>query len=356
VGHGPARRPDHAGPAVPRRLHRRRRSRPSGFHPLSGLTGHLFDADGRDSRVELTAEVVRSLGPKKLLWLDVDRRDEATLTEALEVLGLEHADVDRLRDGGTRARLTRATGHIHITLDAMEVDDGSPPSLVRREIDLLAAKNVVLTVHEGPVAALERFGEGLEGETRLGQLTAADLLSALVDEVLVGYFLLVELIEREIDDLDQRALHGRAGDDILSAIVKLRRRIGLVRRTLAPHRDALSSLGLPELGIEDTIGRPWPGLVDRLESALAAIESLRDGLLGTFDIHMGRVSQRANDVMRTLTLLSAVLLPAVVLAGVMGMNFKLGFFEDATNFWLVIGGMAAFALAIVTVARVKRWL
>ena len=71
---------------------------------------------------------------------------------------------------------------------------------------------------------------------------------------------------------------------------------------------------------------------------------------------MSRVSQRANDVMRTLTLLSAVLLPAVVLAGIMGMNFKVDFFENATNFWLVVVGMATMALVILGVARWRGWL
>jgi len=238
----------------------------------------------------------------------------------------------------------------------MEPDDETSPRLVRREIDVLAGTNVVLTVHEGQIDALERFDDGLDGETLLGDLTAGDLVSALVDEVLVGYFLLVERIEREIDDLDQRALDGRPGDDILAGIVALRRRIGLVRQTLAPHRDAFSTLGLPRLGSEEKIGKPWPGLVDRLEAAMDAVEGLREGLLGTFDIHMGRVSQRANDVMRTLTLLSAVLLPAIVLAGIMGMNFKLGFFEDTANFWLVLGGMAVFAVTLLAVARLRRWL
>jgi magnesium transporter len=238
----------------------------------------------------------------------------------------------------------------------METDDATPPRMVRREIDLVAAQNVVVTVHEGPIAALDRFRSGIDGETRLGDLTAGDLVSALVDEVLVGYYMLAEIIEREIDELDQRALHGRSGDDILGAIVALRRRISLVRRTLAPHRDAFSTLGLARLGMEDAIGKPWPGLVDRLEGAMGAVEALRDGLLGTFDIHMGRVSQRANDVMRTLTLLSAVLLPAVVLAGIMGMNFKLGFFDDPSNFWVVLGSMAVLAVTILVLARLRHWL
>ena len=89
---------------------------------------------------------------------------------------------------------------------------------------------------------------------------------------------------------------------------------------------------------------------------MAAVEALRDGLLGTFDIHMGRVSQRANDVMRILTLLSAVLLPAVVLAGIMGMNFKLEFFDQTSNFWLVLATMLVFGITIVGVGKLRRWL
>jgi magnesium transporter len=254
-----------------------------------------------------------------------------------------------------RARLLRTDDRIQLTLEALDPDGDEPARLVRREIELIAAPNVLVTIHEGESAALERFRSGL-GDTRLGKLTAGDLLSSFVDEVLDGYFLLTEQIEREIDSLDQRALHGRRGDDILASIVALRRRIGLIRRTLAPHRQALSTLALPEMDVVETVGRPWPGLVDRVEAAMSAIEGLREGLIGTFDIHMGRVSQRANDVMRTLTLLSAVLLPAIVLAGVMGMNFKLEFFDTTSNFWFVIVAMAGLAGAIVLVARWRDWL
>jgi magnesium transporter len=271
------------------------------------------------------------------------------------VLGVRPEEAPPAQPELGRARLARTEDRIHLTVEALEPDGGEPPRLVRREIELMAAPNIVVTIHDGESAALERFASGL-GETHLGKLTAGDLLSSLVDEVLDGYFLLAEQIEREIDTLDQRALHGRRGDDILANIVALRRRIGLVRRTLAPHRNALSTLALPEMEVVETVGRPWPGLVDRVDAAMEAVEGLRDGLIGTFDIHMGRVSQHANDVMRILTLLSAVLLPAIVLAGIMGMNFKLEFFDTTANFWLVIVAMAGLAVAIVLVARVRRWL
>ncbi len=187
-----------------------------------------------------------------------------------------------------------------------------------------------MTVHRGPVRAIDRFRAGVSGDSSLGVLDAGDLLSGLVDEVIAGYYGLAEGLELEIDRLDQLALRG-GRVDILAALVDMRRRIGLIRRVLTPHRGALAALARPEMRAESDIGRPWPGLVDRLEGAIAAYDGLRDALLGTYDIHMGRAAQRANDVMKALTLLSALLLPAVVLAGIMGMNFKLAFFDEPTQ-------------------------
>ena len=176
-------------------------------------------------------------------------------------------------------------------------------------IDVVAGRNWVVTVHDGPIEALERLDATTEGETRLGALDAAGFVAAIADEVLAGYFDLVEAIEREIDDSTSVPSARRPTNDVLVRIVALRRRIGLIRRTLAPHRVAFAALARPEMELHEELGRPWPGLTDRLERALDAVENLRDLLLGTFDIHMGRAAQDANDVMKVLTLLSAVLLP-----------------------------------------------
>src|SRR5207342_226177 len=98
--------------------------------------------------------------------------------------------------------------------------------------------------------------------------------------------------------LDERALRGRGDTEILGQIVRMRRRIGLIRRTLAPHRVAFAALGRPEMSLHEELGEPWPGLTDRLERAIDAVENLRELLLGTFDIYMGRTAQNANETMK----------------------------------------------------------
>jgi magnesium transporter len=79
-------------------------------------------------------------------------------------------------------------------------------------------------------------------------------------------------------------------------------------------------------------------------------------LIGTFDVHMTRTAQRTNDIMRILTWTSVILLPAVVVAGIMGMNFQVWVFELTELFWAVIGFMIATAVVTLVIARRRGWL
>ena len=335
------------------------------MEPASETAGpvraRLYDADGNDREIPLTDDIVAQLGKHQLLWIDVDRRETSALGRVAAAVGMEDSLAARLGTEATRAGLTQHPAHIHLTLISAEpssrpASDPGLPAVAQRGIDIVAGPEWVVTVHDGPMRAIERIDEATEGETRRGALDAAGFLTEVTDEVLVGYFELVEDMEREIDRLDEDALRHRPNDDLLDRIVSLRRRIADVRRTLAPHRVAFAALARPEMELHEELGKPWPGLVDRLERALDGVEGLRGLLMGTFDIHMGRAAQETNDVMRVLTLLSAVLLPAVVVAGVMGMNFQLPFFESPDHFWLVLAAMAALSLGILVAARWRHWL
>jgi Mg2+ and Co2+ transporter CorA len=330
------------------------------------IHARLYDADGRDREIDVEPGIADRVKDRQLLWIDVEGRDPADLETLTSAVGIGNHLAGRLARERGRADLTQYENHIHLVLETMEAagsegdrvaasdeDDAEP---VRRELDLVAGHNWVVTVHDGARPVLDRIADLTRGDTHFGALDAAGFLAAIVDEVLAGYLELAEGIEREIDRLDERALRSKPRDDVLARIVKLRRRIGTIRRTLTPHRLAFAALARPEMELHEELGHPWPGLSDRLDRAIEAIENLRDLLLGTYDIHMGRAAHEANEVMKRLTLLSAVLLPAVVLAGVMGMNFKVDFFENSANFWIVVGAMAVFGVSLLGAARWRGWL
>jgi magnesium transporter len=312
----------------------------------------LYDATSDDREVDLDRDDVR-LGDDQLLWIDLDDRTTDDLRRAAAAVGLDPAGLERLSREDRRARLLRLPDHVVLTLGAVDPED---TEAYRREIDVVIGVNHVITVHEGALAAIDAFRRQVHNEGELGRLTAASFTAGLIDSIWNAYFRQVESIERDIDGLDELAVKASGSHRYLETVVVLRRRIARLRRALAPNREALSPLERPDFELRKDLGTVWPGTIQRLERAIDAVENARELLVGSFDLYLGRSSQRTNDVMKVLTLISAIALPGIVLAGVMGMNFKLPFFEDAGNFWLVIGTMVVFAVIIIGVARARDWI
>lgn len=315
----------------------------------------LYDARGVDRDVPIAEIRASKADDRTLLWIDVDDRGDDQINEVAKALELEPTIVRQLGRERRRPRIIRQPDRIAMTLIAVEEDDTG--ALVLRDLDLVAGRNLIVTVHDGPLAAVEEFQQQLSGERELGLLDAGAFLTGLIDSVLAGYLREVEAVEREIDKLDEIALRmDRGDDDFLSMVVTLRHRIALLRRSLAPNREAVTPLVRPDFEVaKGDIVRPWPGLVDRLEQTISAVENARELLVGSFDIYLGRAAHRSNAVMKTLTIISAIALPAVVLAGVMGMNFHLEFFDTPENFYIVLMLMALFASAILLIARWRHW-
>jgi len=312
----------------------------------------LYQAKGDDREVDLERDEIR-ISDDQLLWVDLDAREAGDLRRAAAAVGLEPEALERLSHEDRRARILRLPDRVVLTLGAVEPDDEEAR---RREIDIVIGVNHVITAHDGPLGAVDRFRKEIGHEAELGKLDAASFTAGLIDSIFSAFFRQVEAIERAIDDLDELAIRASTSDRFLDAVVVLRRRIARLRRALAPNREALSPLERPDFELQSDVGPVWPGTIERLERAIDGVENARELLIGSVDLYLGRSSQRTNDVMKVLTLVSAIALPAVVLAGVMGMNFKPSFFDDPNNFWVVVGVMTAFALAILAIARFRRWI
>jgi magnesium transporter len=312
----------------------------------------LYDANAEGRTVDLAHDRIK-VSDDKLLWVDLDERNRDDLRQAAEGVGLEPEALRRLSRQDRGARILRLPNRVVVTLGA--VDPGDEEAR-RREIDIVIGINHVITVHDGSLAAVDDFRNEIHLESDLGKLDAASFTAGLIDSIFSAFFRQVEAIEREIDGLDELAVRAASSRPFLETVVILRRRVARLRRMLVPNREALAPLERPDFKLRTDLGPIWPGTVQRLERAIDGVETARELLVGTFDLYLGRASQRTNDVMKVLTLISAIALPGIVLAGVMGMNFKEPLFENSANFWVVVGAMFGFALAILGIARWRRWI
>jgi magnesium transporter len=202
------------------------------------------------------------------------------------------------------------------------------------DVDLFLGRDYLITVlekddNEGR-QRLERVRINAAGEQRADQLYYR-VLDATVDT----YLPVLDKYDDQIDDLEDEAL-GAATPQTLSNIFSAKRNLIHLRRLLANTRDVASHLQRVD---SPYIQRDlWPFLrdvYDHVARNLDQVEMLRDLLSGSLDVYLSSTANRTNQVMKVLTVLSTIALPALVVSGIYGMNVK-GLPWSEANYGLVV--------------------
>ena len=122
--------------------------------------------------------------------------------------------------------------------------------------------------------------------------------------------------------------------------------------------EALVALTHPELEAlgDNASGERFQSLFKRFESTLQEARDAREAIVGSFDVLIARGGHHTNQIMKVLTLTSVILLPGALIAAVMGMNFKVGLFDNPTLFWVVIAAIIGVAPLTIGVAKLRHWI
>jgi Mg2+ and Co2+ transporter CorA len=322
-----------------------------------GLRARLFDSDRTDRLLGFEDALKVRVTARQLLWIDVHGDlDEARRGAFAERFELEGDTTEALadRDGGPNLELHGRHFRLRI---AAEPDHRRPADA--RWLDIVAGPNLVISRHAEPLRFLEALNERIAADATIGQLDSAEFVASMLDGAVTTYLAAVDGIEDEIDAHDARSLAQPRSSDGIAQLVEIRRRIGLLRRLLAAHRELFASLGRPDFarGVESADPGVFLPVVGRFDAALLSAESTRETVLSSFDVLMTRTTQRTNDVMRVLTMATVLALPATITAGFLGMNLIVPVANDDPNaFWVVMAAVLGFEAVVLGLARWRGWL
>jgi Mg2+ and Co2+ transporter CorA len=315
-------------------------------------TLRLFRHDRAD-RLDDLGDIPRRLGRSALLWIDLQQAPEEVVGGVTERLGLDDETARALGGDGAGPGFRDRGEFVHVTAHAPGDGDGL------ERVECVVGESWVVTAHDGPVPVLEGFAELTAGSGPTGELDGPAFLAALLEWVLNEHAMALERLEEELEEFDVRAMSGRGKpEEVIDDLLDLRRRAGRLRRSLVAHRPSLLALTHPELeALTDTASaRRFQALLEHYETTLQIARDARESIVSSFDVLIARTGHRTNETMKLLTLASVIFLPGALLAGVMGMNFKVPVFEHTIGFWLTLGAITAIAVVTIAVARLKRWI
>jgi Mg2+ and Co2+ transporter CorA len=207
-------------------------------------TAILFDRDEVTQLATLSQRPKR-LNGSRLLWVDIDRRTQASADEVAAAFDLEETTRRRLASSEGRAVFLDAGRYIHVTTY-------SPCNEANRETELTAlecvvGKNWVITAHDRSLDVLEEFADRVSGSGDTGSLDGPAFLATLLEWVLGAYSAAFERLEQRLEEFDVHAMRGHGDDEDIETLVEMRQKVGELRRALAAHRSALTALTHPEL-------------------------------------------------------------------------------------------------------------
>ena len=328
------------------------------------LRAVLFDADHDDRAIDEDAIDHDALSDRQLLWVDVEQDADSdhgaqvddALRRLVQRLGLGNDAIAVLSKLNGQARLQNF-GEWFLA-QATVVEHEGELKFGGRGLAIVAGRNFVLTLHRGPLAALEQLRAREHADTHLGVLSAESFTASLLDWQLASYFDAVTDFEAAVDRLEVALLGRRFRHDYLPELAALRRGASRLRRMLAPHRNLFSALARPDFrpDADGDANAHFLALDERFMRAMDAVENARDLVVGSFELSTTRTAQRTNDTMRALTVFTVLIGTLAVVAGVLGMNFPAPFFDSgARGFWIAVGTMAGIAVAGLGLARWRRW-
>ena len=314
----------------------------------------LFDRD-QVERLDDLADRPRRLGRDRLLWVDVDRESAESADAVAEAFGLDSVTKDCLASSSERAVFHDHGRYIHVTTYAPDPEDGG--ELIA--LECVVGEQWVVTAHDAPIAVLEDFAARVSGSGDTGSLDGPAFLAALLEWVLGSYSAAFEQIEQRLEKFDIQAMRGNGeAEKDIETLIEMRQEVGTLRRALAAHRTALVSLTHPELEAlgDHASGERFESLLKRFEATVQEARDAREAIVGSFDVLIARGGHRTNEIMKVLTLTSVILLPGALIAGVMGMNFKIGLFERTAFFWVVVAAIVAIAPVTIALAKRRKWI
>src|SRR5581483_10138296 len=204
------------------------------------------------------------------------------------------------------------------------------------DLDLFLGRDYLITVQEArcqPVRALlDDMHAKLDGMAKKGEHLRADqLFYRIVDAVVDSYFPVLDYFDDLTDRVETRVLEDPS-PEALQTIFEGKRNLLVLRRILTNTRDVAAHLQRSE---SQLIGRDmWPFLrdiYDHVARSLDTLEVQRDLLSGSMDIYLSSQAQRTNQVMKVLTVLGTIALPALVISGFYGMNLRGLFWAESPH-------------------------
>lgn len=328
-------------------------------HEPTKLSVINYDSASFEEKEVNTVEEAFSLrGKSTVTWLNVSGVHQPEIIEQVGThFGVHPLVLEDIANTEQRPKMEDFDDYIYVVLKMLRFDVKEKETQAE-QVSLIFGRGFTISFQEKEGDVFDTIRDRLRNNKgRIRKMGADYLAYALIDAIVDNYFMVLEKLGETLEDIEDK-LVTNPSTETLRTIHDLKREMVFLRKSVWPLREVISRLERSESALINKSTCVYlRDVYDHAIQVMDSVETFRDMLSGMLDIYLSSVSNRMNEVMKVLTVISTIFIPLTFLAGVYGMNFRhMPELEQTWTYPVILTFMFAIAIMMVIYFRRKKWM
>ena len=307
------------------------------------------------TRAEMLAIVTKKQGT---LWVDLDAPNELECDLLVEIFNFHELAIEDCLNDQCHPKMDDYEDYLFINMEALalKTNGDEKRELTSAEISIFFGANYIVTFHKQPIAsvAADRLLAEKKPQTYIGE-GAGSLLHTIIDHIVDSYIPIVHQYDEKVDELENDIF--KDPSDYLATLMRVKQDVFRMRRVFSPERDMMYTLARTRTLIDKEHEIYFRDVYDHLTRVQVMIDGLYENLTGILQVYFSYASTKLNEVMKRLTVMATITMPALLVFSLYGMNFEwMPFLKHPAGFWIsqLVTGFAAFGILLWM--KLKKWI
>lgn len=291
------------------------------------------------------------------IWINIEGTSDLSIFEKLiEKFNIDRLVIEDILDVETRPKFESFENYSLVVAKMLYLEPEFKYT-IEEHVSFLLIDNLLFTFQFKHGDVFGKIRERIKTSSgRIRSRKTDYLLYALLDIMVDNYFVVMDLIENNIQKTEDSILLDPDKNDI-SYLRRLKKEVSIVRKAIIPLKDAVLLMKFNEDKVFDKRTHKYLGeLKEHIQSASENVENLREMSNDLMDVYISTTNTKLGNITKVLTIVSAVFIPLNLLAGIYGMNFdQLPFKEHPNGFYITIFSMMLIAAILFLYFRFKKW-
>lgn len=321
------------------------------------------ESDFHERGVASVNEVFGCRDNDRVSWINIDGLGDVSLLQNVaRHFELHPLAIEDVLDMSQRPKVEEFPGHFFVVNQVASYDDEG--EIRFDQWNMFVGHNFLITMQDREAPLFEVIRSRLRRGRGFARSRGHDYLAyALIDATVDHFFPVLEALGEKIESLEDELIEDPT-QDLLGTLHDVKRTLLQIRRASWPEREIITALSRDESGLIRPETRVFlRDCYDHTVHIMDVIESYRDLTAGMMDLYLSSVSHRTNEVVRVLTVVTAIFIPLTFIAGLYGMNFNpesspfnMPELRSTYGYPITLAVMATIAIGLLIIFKRKHWL